>query len=223
MRLIIRDLKKNIENKTVLDNISYSFSHGSVYGVIGQKDSGKTTFLKCISGESSINNGYIRLEADWKEHKIKYSDFGIVSDVCTVPEYITGYELFDCYKDMHPEHIEEGKSADYYFNQVGIPTNMRNKLIKEYSDADKKKIQLLAIMLLKPSVVIIDEPKGKNKDLKRILENLKDRIIIIATDNTHVAEELCDDFVYLETGKLISLPIDEIKQMMNSGGEDNNA
>lgn len=64
-------MKKNIDNKTVLENISYSFNHGMVYGLIGNKGSGKSTFFKCISGECSVDEGYIRLEADWKEHKIK--------------------------------------------------------------------------------------------------------------------------------------------------------
>lgn len=228
MRLVVRDLKKTIDNKTILENVSYSFGHGTVYGLIGSKDSGKSTFFKCISGECSVDNGYIRLEADWKEHKIKYSDFGIVSDICTVPEYVTGYELFDCYKEIHPEYIEEGKNADYYFEQVGLAGNMRNRLVKEYSESDKKRIQMLAIMLLKPSVILLDEPYRNNgkkqyKELKKFIENLNDRVIIIATDNVKVAEELCDEYIYIEGGRIHTLPIEEIKKRMNNGGEDNNA
>lgn len=227
MRLIVRNMKKNIDNKTVLENISYSFNHGMVYGLIGNKDSGKSTFFKCISGECSIDEGYIRLEADWKEHKIKYSDFGIVSDICTVPEYVTGYELFECYKDIHPEYIEEGKNADYYFNQIGLSSNMRDRLIKDYSLADKKRIQKLAVLLTKPSVILLDEPfvnhgKNKYKELKTFIENLKDRIIIIATDNADIAEELCDECIYLNNGRISTLPVGEIRKQMNSDGEDNN-
>lgn len=93
MRLVVRDLKKKYGDKTILDGASFSFSHGISYGIVGNKDDGKTTFLKCICGETGIDSGYIRIEADWKEHRTKYSDFGIVADSAVVPEYMTGYEF----------------------------------------------------------------------------------------------------------------------------------
>ena len=221
-------MKKNIENKTKLENISYSFNHGTIYGIIGKKGSGKTTFLKCISGECSIDEGYVRIEADWKEHKIRYGDFGVVSDICTVPEFVTGYELFECYKDIHPDFLDEGKDADYYFNMVGIAANMRDRLIKDYSISDKNKIQKLAVLLTRPSVILIDEPyigHGKNRfrELKTFTEGLKDRIIIIATDNVDIAEEICDECLLLNKGRMESLPVSEIKKQMNYDGEDSNA
>lgn len=45
MQLIIRDLKKNFDNKEVLKRVSFTFERGKIYGLLGRNGAGKTTFL----------------------------------------------------------------------------------------------------------------------------------------------------------------------------------
>lgn len=228
MRLVVRDLKKRYGDKTILDGASFSFFHGISYGIVGNKDDGKTTFLKCICGETGIDSGYIRIEADWKEHRTKYSDFGIVADSAVVPEYMTGYEFFDYLIEIHPLCVTESRTADDYFDMVGLNVAKRNNLIKEYSYNEKRKIQVLAVILLKPSVIIFDEPvKNSNKRrinrMKAIIEDLKkDRIVIVATENPDIAEAFCDEFLCFEDGHILSLPAEDVRTVLSGSEETGN-
>ena len=53
MNLInIENLTKIYAERKLFDGASFSFSHGISYGIVGNKDDGKTTFLKCICGET---------------------------------------------------------------------------------------------------------------------------------------------------------------------------
>ena len=52
MRLIIRDLRKIVEQKAVLDEASYSFKHGKVYGLVGAKAAYKKAIVTLKEGET---------------------------------------------------------------------------------------------------------------------------------------------------------------------------
>ena len=119
MRLVIRDLKKIVEQIAVLDEASYSFAHGKVYGLIGRRDEGKEAFINAISSEDVYDSGSIKIEADWKEHRIRYSDVGVVSEKPVLPEYITGMEFIVSFVGVHKLVIEE--------QEVGIAA-LRNKV-----------------------------------------------------------------------------------------------
>lgn len=67
---------------------------------------------------------------------------------------------------------------------VGLNVAKRNNLIKEYSYNEKRKIQVLAVILLKPSVIIFDEPvKNSNKRrinrMKAIIDDLKKIVLLL--------------------------------------------
>lgn len=228
MRLIVRNLKKTIEQKTILDGASYSFACGMVYGIVGHKDCGKTTFLKCISGECPVDAGTVKIEADWREHKTKFNDFGILAENPILPEYMTAYEFLKCIMEIHKKDDSE-ISADDYLSQVGLAPSIRNNLIKDYSISDKRKLALLSLIIDKPSVIIIDEPvksgnKKKLKEFKKYVTDFsKDRIVIITTDNILIAEELCDELLTLEEGCCKSITKEEAKKRFKGTEEDGNA
>lgn len=220
MRLIIRDLKKTIGDKTLIDNASYSFRAGITYGIVGKKNSGKTDFLKCLCGEYELDDGYVKLEADWVEYDTKYSDFGFVSENCVVPEFMTGYEFFESFKSFHNSKFDEKLTADDYFDLINISPEMRGRLIKDYSVFDKRRIQLLSILVFKPSVIILDDPLKNSKqcgNLKKIIELIKDRIIIIATRNPVIAKELCDECIYIRDGKINNIDKSELDAFLSIG------
>ena len=49
MELVIEDLSKSFGEKQVLQNISFTFSSGKIYGLLGRNGAGKTTFFNCVN------------------------------------------------------------------------------------------------------------------------------------------------------------------------------
>lgn len=57
----LQNVTKRIKENTVLDNVSYTFKSGFVYGLYGQNGSGKTMLLRAISGLINLDSGSILL------------------------------------------------------------------------------------------------------------------------------------------------------------------
>ena len=199
VRLVIRDLKKIVEQIAVLDEASYSFAHGKVYGLIGRRDEGKEAFINAISSEDVYDSGSIKIEADWKEHRIRYSDVGVVSEKPVLPEYMTGLEFIVSFVGVHKLVIDEQESYDKLFDMFKITDKVRNSLIKNYTVSDRIKLLLLSIKLLKPSV------------------------IIFSTEHMTLASDLCDEFLIIDKGVIKSMDADKMVEFLETKEEDNNA
>ena len=57
MELVIEDLSKSFGEKQVLQNISFTFSSGKIYGLLGRNGAGKTTFFNCLNGDIKRDSG----------------------------------------------------------------------------------------------------------------------------------------------------------------------
>ena len=59
MNLYVKSISKSIKGEKVLDDISYTFESGKIYGIYGKNGSGKTMLMKCICGFVPITQGEI--------------------------------------------------------------------------------------------------------------------------------------------------------------------
>ena len=199
------------------------------YGLIGRRDEGKEAFINAISSEDVYDSGSIKIEADWKEHRIRYSDVGVVSEKPVLPEYMTGMEFIVSFVGVHKLVIEEQESYDKLFDMFKITDKVRNSLIKNYTVSDRIKLQLLSVKLLKPSVIIFDDvlkadSKVKLQLVKDIINELrKDRIIIFSTEHMTLASDLCDEFLIIDKGVIKSMDADKMVEFLETKEEDNNA
>ena len=62
MELVIQDVVKTFDDKVILDEASFQFEKGKIYGLLGRNGAGKTTLFNCISKDLSIESGIIQLE-----------------------------------------------------------------------------------------------------------------------------------------------------------------
>ena len=82
MELVIEDLSKSFGERQVLQNISFTFSSGKIYGLLGRNGAGKTTTLRTLLGLTNKLSGKIQffgLDIDKNEREIK-DRIGIVLD-----------------------------------------------------------------------------------------------------------------------------------------------
>ena len=201
MRLIIRDLKKTYDEITIINKAGYAFESNKVYGIVGDRKSGKSTLLECIAGETAIDAGYIRLDIMASMKKCDYRDFGFVSNDNILPDYMTGQEyITHCLKvhnrQAEPEHIRE------IFSQAGIKDNMVGALIKAYSPEEKLKLKLLTIMIVEPPVILLDEPTNM-RVINWFVERMnKGHIIIVTAETIEKLPDICHDILRLHNGVL---------------------
>ncbi len=215
MRLIIRNLTKIIDKNIVLDKISVSFESGKIHGLTGARHSGKTLFFRCISGEEAFDKGHIRINRGVRDEKIGFWDVGCALSNSAVPEFLTGAEFVTHFLELHDMEVTEKIVTDY-LEIIGIDENMRNQQIYYYSNEVKGHLQLLCVYILKPDIVLVEEPmeeysEGTAQLLKRLLDELKKScVVIMSTGNVKLLKEICDDVVVLEDGILSNASLGEL-------------
>ena len=93
MKLLIKDIKKNFENKEVLRGASFVFEKGKIYGLLGRNGAGKTTLFNCINEDIKIDGGSVQIEENGSLRAIGSNDIGYVLSTPVVPEFLTGREF----------------------------------------------------------------------------------------------------------------------------------
>ncbi|WP_392486909.1 ATP-binding cassette domain-containing protein [Haloimpatiens sp. FM7315] len=217
MHLILQNIEKNFGEKKVLKSASFEFEKGNIYGLLGRNGAGKTTLLNCISGESQYDAGKIYISQSEECKDINYSDVGYVFSEPVLPEFLTGYEFLKFYIDINKDKVTDLLSIDEYFNIIKIYGDDRYRLIKDYSEGMKNKIQMICTFITKPSIILMDEPLTSLDvvaalEMKKFIKQLKqERIIIFSTHILQLAADLCDEIVTLNNGILESVDHDLIK------------
>lgn len=216
MKFCIEHLIKSYEKKQVLKDINYAFEDGKIYGLLGRNGAGKTTLFNCLNGDIRYDSGKIYLEEEQQTRNVLPEDIGYVLSTPTVPEFMTGREFLKFFLDIHEDSIVEPKTIDEYFEYMGIETEDRDRLLKNYSHGMKNKMQMLVNIISKPNVLLLDEPLTSldvvvAEEMKQLLRNLKEgRVIIVSTHIMDLALDLCDEIVLLSHGELERVDKEEL-------------
>lgn len=208
MNFKIQNLSKSFNKKQVLNDISFSFESGKIYGLLGRNGAGKTTLFNCLNKDMKNDGGSFCIEENFKSRELNPDDIGYVLSTPTVPEFLTGREFLKFFLDIHQKTLKNTKTIDEYFDFMSIDKEDRDKLLKDYSHGMKNKMQMLINIIAEPNILLLDEPLTSldvvvAEEMKELLRSVKkDRIIIFSTHIMDLALDLCDEIVLLHNGEL---------------------
>ena len=207
MKLIIEHLQKNFEDKKVLEDISFCFEKGKIYGLLGRNGAGKTTLFNCLNQDLEIDKGDFYLEDNGRK-PLTMSDIGYVLSTPTVPEFLTAREFLKFFIEINIKNIKNLKTIDQYFDMVNLLEEDRDRLLKDFLHGMKNKMQMLIQFIAHPDVLLLDEPLTSldvvvADEMKKLLKSIKkEHIIIFSTHIMELAVDLCDEIVILNKGQL---------------------
>jgi ABC-2 type transport system ATP-binding protein len=226
--ITIRNLVKQYDNLTAVDNISLDIRDNEVFGLLGQNGAGKTTIihmlatlLKPTSGTASIN-GYDIIN---EPAKVRAS-IGIVFQAPSSDDMLTGYENLKLHSMLYsvPRKIREKRILDV-LELVGL-TERKHDQVKKYSGGMRRRLEIARGILHKPKILFLDEPtlgldprsrESMWKYIQRLVQ--EEKITIILT--THYMEEadiLCDRIGIIERGRIIALDTpSKLKEIVGGG------
>lgn len=156
-----------------------------------------------------MDGGKMKLVNESKSRDLEMDDVGYVYSLPLLPEFLTGYEFVRFFIDVNVDVIEgRGNNIDDLFDMMHIAQDDRHKLIKHYSHGMKNKVQMLLFLLIKPTVILLDEPLTSfdvivASEMKQLLRDIKkDHILIFSTHILQLATDLCDELIILNHGSL---------------------
>ncbi|MCH4827199.1 ABC transporter ATP-binding protein [Planococcus halocryophilus] len=209
MALHVDQVTKKFGDFTAVDNLSLSIEEGGMHGFLGANGAGKTTTFRMILGLLDPTEGSVR----WKGKPITYASS---PEIGYLPEERGLYPKMKVEEQLvylaQLRNMSKGdarRETAAWLERFEVP-HYGQKKVEELSKGNQQKIQLIASLLHKPSLLILDEPFSGldpvNVEMlkKAILDFQKQGATIVFSSHRmdHV-EELCDDMSILDRGKIV--------------------
>lgn len=185
--------------KTIVKDINLDFEKGKIYGIIGKNGTGKTTLMKAMMGLKEVQSGSVE-----KENTIGalIEEPGLLKDR-------TGYDNLKIKAMM--EGIDYGEIKEL-LKLVGLENAAKRK-VKSYSLGMRQRLGIAMAIIGKPEVLILDEPiNGLDpegiKDIRNLFISLREKYNMCIIISSHILEELekvCDKFIFMNEGRVISV------------------
>ena len=204
----LQNVSKRIKENTVLDNVSYTFKSGFVYGLYGQNGSGKTMLLRAISGLINLDSGSIFIDGEKLHDKIEFPpETGIViENMELLPECSAKRNLQMLAKI---KNIADEKDIIFSLERVGLDPDS-DKKVKKFSLGMKQRLNIAQAIFENQKIILLDEPTNALDEeavqlIYKIIREEKSRgaTIIVATHHKEDLKEVCDVILKIAEGKIV--------------------
>lgn len=204
----LQNVTKRIKENTVLDNVSYTFKSGFVYGLYGQNGSGKTMLLRAISGLINLDSGSIFIDGEKLHDKIEFPpETGIViENMELLPECSAKRNIQMLAKI---KNIADEKDISFSLERVGLDPDS-DKKVKKFSLGMKQRLNIAQAIFENQKIILLDEPTNALDEdavqlIYKIIREEKSRgaTIIVATHHKEDLKEVCDVILKIAEGKIV--------------------
>ena len=177
--LELKNVKKSYDNVTILKDINLEIEDGEIVSILGPSGCGKTTLLNLILGITDVDSGDIifngqnltRVPMENRGFNIVFQDYALFPNL-NVYQNIT-YGLRNKPDISSKEEVEEMISL------LGLEEHL-TKRIDQLSGGQKQRVALARTMVMKPKILLLDEPLSALDGV--IKESIKDKIKTIAKE-----------------------------------------
>ena len=197
-------------NVKALDNLNFTVGKGELVGFIGPNGSGKTTTIKLLSGVLVPDKGTITVNGfDVSKEPLKAkASIGYIPDNPDIFLRLKSIEFLNFIGDVYKVPVEDRKKTIEELAERFELTSALNSQILSYSHGMRQKLMVIAALLHKPEVWILDEPMtGLDPksafELKQMMKEhtQSGKSVFFSTHVLEVAEKLCDKVVIIKKGQ----------------------
>lgn len=213
-------LSLSFGSRVLFENVDIKFTPGNCYGLIGANGAGKSTFLRCLSGEQEPSSGRVVIPKEQRLNVLRQDHFAY-NEVEALTTVIMGHarlyqvmvekdaiyakadfsdedgtraaELEGEFGELDGWNAESNAGA--LLSALGITEDKHKKLVKELDDSEKVRVLLAQALFGEPDILLLDEPTNHlDVDsilwLEEFLFNFKNTVIVVSHDR-HFLDKVC--------------------------------
>ncbi len=225
------DLSLRFGKRALFEGVNIKFTPGNCYGLIGANGTGKSTFIKILSGEIEPTSGQVVITpgerlAVLKQNHYEFDDFNVLKTA------IMGHKrLYDIMEEkdqlyaktdfteedgirageLEAEFAElngweaEAEAAGLLLG-LGITKDLHEKQMHELDGNEKVRVLLAQALFGNPDILLLDEPTN-HLDIESIrwLENFLlnyDKTVIVVSHDRHFLNQVCTHIADIDYGKI---------------------
>ncbi|TSI14170.1 ABC-F family ATP-binding cassette domain-containing protein [Brevibacterium aurantiacum] len=184
------DVSLSFGDQQILDNVTWRIGPGERTGILGPNGAGKSTLLSLISGELEPDEGRVK--------RGKTVKVGVLDQQFKELDAIAGQKVREVLSESKTSFNIEGK--DYtpaqLLERLGFAKEHLSARVKELSGGQKRRLQLLLLLMSEPNVIILDEPTNDvDSDMLAAMEDLLDSwpaTLIVVSHDRYLLERVTD-------------------------------
>jgi ATPase subunit of ABC transporter with duplicated ATPase domains len=207
-------------SRALFENVDIKFTPGNCYGLIGANGAGKSTFLRCLSGEQEPSSGRVVVPKNARLSVLRQDHFAY-NEVDAVTTVIMGHKrLYEVMSEKDalyakPDFSDEDgaraaelegdfgeldgwnaeSNAASLLSGLGIPEEKHRRLMKELDDSEKVRVLLAQALFGEPDILLLDEPTNHlDVDsilwLEEFLLEYKNTAVVVSHDR-HFLDKVC--------------------------------
>lgn len=193
--LELEHVGKSFNGKPIINDFSYTFKKGDRIGVAGKNGTGKSTLLNIITGaikpdSGKVNVGETTVFGYYRQGGLEFKDDERVIDVVkNIAEYIT---------------MADGKNltASQVLTHFLFPPAKQYGMVNKLSGGEKKRLQLMRVLMKNPNYLILDEPTNDlDIDTLNVLEDFLlnfPGILMLVSHDRYLIDRLTDQLFIFE-------------------------
>lgn len=200
----VEALSKQYKDVCAVDKVSFEVKKGHCFGLLGPNGAGKTTTIEIMEGIISPSSGVVlyqgkKVDGNTSQH------IGIQFQHTALQDFLTVKETLNLFASFYQKTIVQEQLIELC--DLGDFLNRDNRLL---SGGQRQRLLLALALINDPQIIFLDEPTtGLDPHARRnfwqLIKNIKaqDKTIILTTHYMDEAEQLCDDIVIMDKGKII--------------------
>ncbi|WP_432036822.1 ATP-binding cassette domain-containing protein [Streptomyces cucumeris] len=209
----VRGLVKHFGDTKAVDGVDLEVPEGTVLGVLGPNGAGKTTLVRCLStllvpdAGTAVVAGYDVV----KQPRQLRRTIGLTGQYASVDEKLSGWEnLYMIGRLLDLSRKEARGRADAMLERFSL-TDAAKRAARTYSGGMRRRLDLAASMIGRPSVLYLDEPttgldpRTRNEVWDEVRRMVSDgTTVLLTTQYMEEAEQLAHDLTVIDRGKVIA-------------------
>jgi len=226
-----QNISLSYSGKPLFKNVNINFTAGNCYGIIGANGTGKSTFLKVLSGELEPTTGDVVITpgermAVLKQNHFEFDEYEVLTTVIMGHKRL--YEIMKEKDELYAKvdftdedgeraSILEGEfaeldgwnaesNAEMILTGLGISLDLEHTLMKELDGSQKVKVLLAQALFGSPDILLLDEPTNyldiqSVRWLENFLLDFPNTVIVVSHDR-HFLNKVCTHICDIDFGKI---------------------
>ncbi len=224
----IENINIRYGDKVAVENVSFTFEDGLIYGIIGPNGAGKSSLINRITGILPDQSGKVIYDQDdlsKKSRDIKYN-LGYAPETTELFDYLTAREYLQMISEIK-QLPEDQVEIDTLIDQLNLEESA-DQIIIGYSHGMRKKTALAASLLGPPRYIILDEAlNGLDPvamyNVRSLLRTFaaQGSTILLSSHILELVENWCDYTLIMKDGKILAVySQQDIERLVAETGSD---